>query len=69
MARELVFEIDKEAKRKGDYSASGELFVIKKAHAIKQTYVLRRSTYIAPVATSRVQARILKRYSYQGEVS
>jgi hypothetical protein len=54
MARKLTYEIDKEAEKKGDYSAPGELFVIKKAQAMKETYVLRRSTYIAPLATSEV---------------
>jgi hypothetical protein len=54
MARKLAFEIDKEAGKKGDYSAPGESFVIKKAHPMKKTYVLRRSTHIAPVATSEV---------------
>jgi hypothetical protein len=54
MARELAFGIDKEAEKKGDYSAPSELFVIKKAHAMKETHVLRRSTRTAPVATSGV---------------
>jgi hypothetical protein len=67
MVRELVFEIDKEAERKGDYSASGELFVIKKAHAMK--IMCSAEALISLQLQHRRLIEATGRESHQGEVS